>query len=132
MKTAFIKRAPVFYFLIVVSLVLYTSDILYSNQDVVCSPSKICTPNGDGWNDYFKVTFANPYDSKVKGKIYDIYGALVADMENKGLISSANVSLVWDGKCSDGSIAADGVYIYQIEISGIENKIINGTVVIAR
>jgi len=91
-------------------------------------PDKIFTPNGDGWNDYFEITYANPKDGNVSGKIYDLRGALVAGME-KG---ASDYTLKWDGKDANGNPAPGGVYIYQIEVSGPENKVINGTVVVAR
>ena len=91
-------------------------------------PDKIFTPNGDGWNDYFEITYANPKDGNVSGKIYDLKGALVAGME-KG---ASDYTLKWDGKDTNGNPAPGGVYIYQIEVTGPENKVINGTVVVAR
>lgn len=104
-----------------------TSFSIIANQ-----PDKIFTPNDDNWNDYFEIICANPYDGNVSGKIYDLHGAFVAGMEKSGSFSSENVSLKWDGKYSNGKAASGGVYIYQVEISGPENKVINGTVVIAR
>ncbi len=95
-------------------------------------PDKIFTPNGDGWNDYFEVICANPRDGNVSGKIYDLHGAFVSGMEKGGSFSMGNVSLKWDGNYSNGKTASGGVYIYQVEISGPENKVINGTVVIAK
>jgi len=91
-------------------------------------PDKTFTPNGDGWNDYFEIKYANPRDGSVSGKIYDLRGALVAGME-KG---TSDYTLKWDGKDANGSPAPGGVYIYQIEVTGPENKVINGTVVVAR
>jgi len=91
-------------------------------------PDKIFTPNGDGWNDYFEIQYANPKDGFVNGKIYDLRGALVAGME-KG---ANEETLKWDGKDANGNPAPGGVYIYQIEVTGPENKVINGTVVVAR
>ncbi|MBA7479702.1 hypothetical protein ES707_15138 [subsurface metagenome] len=91
-------------------------------------PDKIFTPNGDGWNDYFEIQYANPKDGSVNGKIYDLRGALVAGME-KG---ANDDTLRWDGKDANGNPAPGGVYIYQIEVTGPENKVINGTVVVAR
>ena len=89
---------------------------------------KIFTPNNDGWNDYLEIVYANPKDGLVYGKIYDIRGALVSDM-TKG---SVNNSLKWDGKDKNGNSVPGGVYIYQIEITGPESKIINGTCIIAK
>jgi len=91
-------------------------------------PDKTFTPNGDGWNDYFEIQYANPKDGNVSGKIYDLKGALVAGME-KG---ANEETLRWDGKDANGNPAPGGVYIYQIEVTGPENKVINGTVVVAR
>lgn len=91
-------------------------------------PDKTFTPNGDGWNDYFEIQYANPKDGNVSGKIYDLRGALVAGMK-KG---ANEETLKWDGKDASGSPAPGGVYIYQIEVTGSENKVINGTVVVAR
>jgi len=91
-------------------------------------PDKTFTPNGDGWNDYFEIQYANPKDGSVSGKIYDLRGALVAEME-KG---AGEKTLMWDGKDASGSPASGGVYIYQIQVTGPENKVINGTVVVAR
>jgi gliding motility-associated-like protein len=91
-------------------------------------PDKIFTPNGDGWNDYFEIQYANPKDGTVKGRIYDPRGALVAEM-GKGATEN---SLRWEGKDRNGNPAPGGVYIYQIQVTGPENKVINGTVVVAR
>jgi len=91
-------------------------------------PDKIFTPNGDGWNDYFEIQYANPKDGNVSGKIYDLKGALVV-----GMAKGANEeTLKWDGKDANGNPAPGGVYIYQIEVTGPENMVINGTVVVAR
>jgi len=91
-------------------------------------PDKIFTPNGDGWNDYFEIHYANPRDAFVSGKIYDLRGALIAEMENRADAET----LIWDGKDTNGHTMPGGVYIYQIEVVGGENKVMNGTVVVAR
>ncbi len=91
-------------------------------------PDKIFTPNGDGWNDYLEIRYANPRDAFVNGKIYDIRGALVAEMEKR----AGEEKLIWDGKDTNGDTVVGGVYIYQIQAVGAENKVINGTVVVAR
>lgn len=91
-------------------------------------PDKIFTPNGDGWNDYLEIHYANPKDAFVNGKIYDVRGALVAEMEKR----ASEETLIWDGKDTNGDTVAGGVYIYQIQVVGAENKVINGTLVVAR
>jgi gliding motility-associated-like protein len=91
-------------------------------------PDKIFTPNGDGWNDYIEIHYANPKDAFVNGKIYDVRGALIAEMEKR----AGEETLIWDGKDTNGDTVVGGVYIYEIQVVGAENKVINGTVVVAR
>lgn len=86
--------------------------------------NRLITPNGDGKNDTMVFIFDNPQDSSVKGKIFDMRGALVASMK-PGPVGN---SLIWDAK-SGGRVVPGGVYIYQIESQG---KVYNGTVVVVR
>jgi len=93
-------------------------------------PDKIFTPNGDGWNDYLEIQYDNPYDALVKGKIYDIKGRLVADMkkdEREGIDR-----LIWDGNGLNDNPVTGGLYIYQVEVSGPENKVIKGTIILVK
>ena len=93
-------------------------------------PDKIFTPNGDGWNDYFEIQYDNPYDALVKGKIYDLKGRLVADMkkdEREGIDR-----LIWDGNGLNDNPVTGGLYIYQVEVSGSENKVIKGIIILVR
>jgi gliding motility-associated-like protein len=86
--------------------------------------NRLITPNGDGKNDTMVFIFDNPQGKEVKGKIYDLHGALVAVM-GPGPIANA---LVWDAK-SGGQVVPGGVYIYQIEAQG---TVYNGTVAVIR
>ena len=91
-------------------------------------PDKIFTPNGDGWNDYLEIQYYNPYDALVKGKIYDIKGRLVANMEK----DEDKWRLIWDGNDLNDNPVTGGLYIYQIEVSGPENKVIKGTIILVK
>ncbi len=95
-------------------------------------PDKIFTPNNDGWLDFFEIKYDNPKRASVRGKIYDLNGVWIADMVRGTTEGFASGSLKWDGTNFDGKRMSGGVYIYQIEVTGEENKVINGTVVIAR
>jgi len=93
-------------------------------------PDKIFTPNGDGWNDYLEIQYDNPYDALVNGKIYDIKGRLVANMEkdeNGGI-----ERLIWNGNGVNNDSVTGGLYIYQVEVSGPENKVIKGTIILVK
>lgn len=86
--------------------------------------NRLITPNGDGKNDTMVYIFDNPEGTSVKGKIYDLRGALVATM-TPGPVAN---SLVWDAKAG-GQVVPGGVYIYQLQA---DTKVYNGTVVVIR
>ncbi len=86
--------------------------------------NRLITPNGDGKNDTMVFIFDNPQDQEVKGRIYDLRGALVAKMK-PGPIGN---SVIWDAKAG-GQAVPGGVYIYQIESGG---TVYNGTVAVIR
>ncbi len=86
--------------------------------------NRLITPNGDGKNDTMVFIFDNPQEQEVKGRIYDMKGALVAKMK-PGPIGN---SVLWDAKAG-GQAVPGGVYIYQIEAQG---KVYNGTVAVIR
>ncbi len=96
--------------------------------EIKVRPDKIFTPNGDGWNDYLEIRYENPYDALVKGKIYDIKGRLVAKMER----DESKERLIWDGNDLNDNPVTGGLYIYQVEVSGPENKVIKGTIILVR
>lgn len=88
------------------------------------TPAKIFTPNGDGVFDEFIVTYTNPEGRAVEARVYDITGARVAEMEQRG-----TSMLVWNGRDESGSIGRGGIYIYQLRAGDFTY---NGTVVLAK
>jgi hypothetical protein len=96
-------------------------------------PDKIFTPKSQFTN-FIEFKYDNPLEARVIGKIYDIRGAFVSSMNtgNSTTVGDISGSLLWNGKYSAGRYAPAGVYIYQIEVTGTEEKLINGTVIIAR
>ncbi|MCR4294674.1 MAG: gliding motility-associated C-terminal domain-containing protein, partial [Elusimicrobia bacterium] len=86
---------------------------------------RVVTPNGDGLNDHIIFSYdPGPRSVQARGRIYDMTGAFVADMET-GLVPN---TIVWNGKMN-GRAASSGVYVYKIEGDG---KTYTGTVVVAR
>lgn len=90
--------------------------------------AQVFSPNGDNRNDRAEFMFENPRDANPAGKIYDLYGAVVAELKNGDTYGS----LIWDGTTLSGSTALPGVYVYQIEVTGSESKVISGVVVLAK
>ncbi|MFH1369146.1 MAG: hypothetical protein ABII64_08470 [Elusimicrobiota bacterium] len=93
---------------------------------------KIITPNNDGQNDKALFRFANPKESVISVRIFDVKGALVRKLDDTNRTSDSQEGagfISWDGTDKDGMTVMPGVYIYQFEGEG---KVINGTVVVAR
>ncbi|MFH2070103.1 MAG: gliding motility-associated C-terminal domain-containing protein [Elusimicrobiota bacterium] len=91
--------------------------------------SRTFSPNNDGYNDRLIIVYDNPLEELVSGKIYDIRGAYVADMEGTGAMTVDRTMLEWGGKDSSGEPSPSGVYIYQIKCG---NSVYNGPVILAR
>jgi hypothetical protein len=90
--------------------------------------ARIITPNGDGSNDSFVLSYANPKNNVFWGKVYTLNGDYVSD-----IAADTNVSTIsWDGKDKSGFTVSPGVYVYQIKVEGAGAKNITGTVVVAR
>jgi len=87
---------------------------------------RIFTPNGDGWNDKVIFQFDNPELLPISGKIYDLAGSFVVNLQPG---TSPDSMLVWDGKDSGGTVVPGGIYLYQIELGGTPTT---GTIVVAR
>jgi gliding motility-associated-like protein len=83
----------------------------------------VFTPNGDGQNDEFKVSYKSI--ASYQCKIYNEWGRKVYD--------STDITQGWDGKIG-GTNASVGVYYYVIEARGTDGREINkrGTVNLLR
>ena len=92
-------------------------------------PDKIFTPNGDGIYDTLNIYYDNPQFANITLNIYNIKGQLIRSQD---FGSSSSGVLRWDGKDSDNKAVPAGVYIYQIQLSGNETRVINGTCVVAK
>jgi len=81
-------------------------------------------------NDELKIYYSNPQNKSITGKIMNINGMYIADMAN----NTNEMAVSWDCKTQNGYTVTSGIYIYQLTISGpnSENKIINGTIVVAK
>jgi gliding motility-associated-like protein len=82
------------------------------------------TPNGDGKNDYFKVTAADGY-KLIKFQVYNRWGLVVYDVRD--------LNTGWDGTYKNLSQPAD-TYVYFLEIESSKGKKIikSGTITLVR
>jgi gliding motility-associated-like protein len=72
----------------------------------------VFTPNADGINDEFEVTYMGI--EEFKGDIYNRWGIKVFSWSDPGT--------GWDGRMASGSEAPDGTYYYIISGSGVDGK----------
>jgi gliding motility-associated-like protein len=70
----------------------------------------VFTPNGDGFNDAFRIIAQGIATSKLV--IYDRWGVLIYE---------GNVP-VWNGNTRNGQPAAEGVYYYLYEATSIDGR----------
>ncbi len=91
------------------------------------------SPNSDGICDNTELQFFLDNSASVSVKIYDLTGRIVRillDCEQR--TGGEVVSVKWNGKDDYGEKLEAGIYLYQIELKGIDSKILNGTIVVVR
>lgn len=85
---------------------VYTIEVINSMVEV----PNVFTPNGDGINDEFKVSYKSLVS--FSAKVYNVWGRLVYQWTDP--------AQGWDGTI-DGNPAAQGTYFYMIEAVGADN-----------
>jgi gliding motility-associated-like protein len=94
-------------------------DSVFINVKETCGDDllipNVFSPNGDGVNDFFKVTVSNIRSFECD--IYDRWGIK--------LFSSSLSNFSWNGISTNGVLVPDGVYFYLIRIQKYNNKINN-------
>ncbi|MEQ9232434.1 MAG: gliding motility-associated C-terminal domain-containing protein, partial [Cyclobacteriaceae bacterium] len=94
----------------------FASNPLTLAYEFVIKVPKAFTPNGDGLND--RLEFFGIDNSQAELKIYTRWGQQVYYE-----ISSAPS---WDGRIN-GTVASDGIYVYEISVPQISNQVQKGT-----
>lgn len=81
-------------------------------ESSVSEIQNVFTPNGDGYNDVFKLKGTNL--STVKGIIFNGLGQTVYQWND--------LEIGWNGSLNKGGLAAEGAYYYIIEATGKDGK----------
>lgn len=84
------------------------SNIVCADNCELISFPNVFSPNGDGKNDTFQPMDCPAFIKEISYKIYDRNGLLIAE----GIGDELN----WDGRVTDGKIAAAGTYYYEIQV----------------
>jgi gliding motility-associated-like protein len=83
--------------------------------EAIISVPNVFTPNTDGNNDVFEVTWIGL--TSLRCTIYDRWGVKVYEWD--GLTGS------WDGRTTSGKMATDGVYYWVVEATSLQNEAID-------
>jgi hypothetical protein len=80
------------------------------------SPPSTFSPDGDGFEDEFGVTFLLAAAANVTVTVEDDSGKVVATLQNgQSTPGSPYQSFTWNGRTATGDIAADGRYVVVID-----------------
>jgi hypothetical protein len=100
--------------------------ILINNFNKAITPNN---PHGLNSQAHLDFTCLQGQGTAVSGKIFDVRGLTVSDMQVVwGPNSNTSGYLLWDGK-SNGRVVPGGIYIYQVQAEG---KVWTGTFVVIR
>jgi len=84
--------------------------IVIDDCECVVQVPNIFTPNGDGFNDEFKIMM-----NSEKCEVQEIH---IFNRWGKSLFSTLNSNEVWDGNSKSGSPVVEGTYFYLIKVDG--------------
>ncbi|HLF34379.1 MAG TPA: gliding motility-associated C-terminal domain-containing protein [Cyclobacteriaceae bacterium] len=117
----------------------FSEKVCYENCPQYELPN-VFTPNNDGFNDMFQA-FSFPYDKCprfVKSVDFRVYSRWGEEIFRTGKDEETSIYINWDGRTSNGTILASGVYYYVAEVEYINvddaltNQEIKGWVQILR
>ena len=73
------------------------------------------------FNPETSISFETPVDGPVRLKIYDVLGREIKKLADRPY-SAGYHRISWDGRREDGSLAANGLYLYVLEASSVRKS----------
>ncbi len=70
------------------------------------------------FNPATKIFFSLTKESPVSLQVYDMMGRVVATLVNEEVLPAGNHAVVWNGRTSEGRLAASGIYFYRLKAEG--------------
>jgi len=89
-------------------------DLAKKDDDGFFMEKKWITPNNDGQDDIFSISYKTEALSLANLTVYDLNGRIVRTLLNNELLASTG-TIFWDGRDNDGSVVPFGRYVLQIE-----------------
>ncbi len=91
------------------------------NNEIVPNTVDVYKPYPNPFNPNTTLKYALSENSHVKLTVYDLSGRVVTELINKNITAGTHHT-IWDGKTSNGSQVASGVYIYKLTARSNKTK----------
>ncbi len=91
-------------------------------EQIVPSNYRITQNYPNPFNAGTNIQYGLPYTGRVTLEIYNILGQRVATLINNEDQLEGNYTIYWDGTTMNGKLAASGVYLYRINVTGSEGS----------
>jgi hypothetical protein len=93
--------------------------------DRLRTPTAVFSPNGDGINDYFQLSyqlFKLTAPAPVFFEIFDLHGRRLQQGFSAGDVSGS-FARVWDGTDLQGKVVAPGIYMYRVQVQADDGTV---------
>jgi hypothetical protein len=101
---------------------VYSFNPVELKEQIVPSNYRITQNYPNPFNAGTNIQYGLPFTGRVTLEIYNILGQRVATLINNEERPEGNYTIYWDGTTINGKLAASGVYLYRINITGSQGS----------
>ena len=94
-------------------------------DSLTCQP-RVFSPKGNAFSTHTTISFTLDQPANVSIKVYNVAGQLVEWIAQQQAFGQGKQTIRWDGRDSDGEVAATGLYIVTVTVGDqTQDKLIN-------